>query len=378
MRKLTVWEWMLVGLIAINLVYVTTGAVVYPLAHVDVWSNWLYKAKAIYLSNWSFTFLPQWSGEFAHPQYPLLLPVLFAGIYVVYGGVNEVVVSLLSPLMYGLSIWLGYVLLRRLQFQRLAALVLMYVYSMLSPLLAQGGRFHAGMPDLYITVLYWIGLHLLWLLHRAVAKPSKRKAMWALILVSVLASWIKLEGCLLSLLILCTPYPTKQKLSYWLVALTGLLSWQAVRLYWLIPSSYGLALPDLLELIGRLRIVIQSVVVEVFANWRNWYWFWWLFGFLYVGVKPARTWVKKTIQPLWWLLVVSLAGIYLFSTVPTTGYVSSSLDRLLLQISPIWLVLFADRLLVLMDVFVSTVQLLLGKSGLRKYVRRQHRRHRHR
>src|SRR3989337_4053195 len=97
MRKLI--KIALLFLLFVNFFYVLSGAIHYPLRSIDVYSIWLLKAKAFWVSDGlPLEFLK--SHLYSHPQYPILLPWLFYQLYKIVGGVKEMYVLALYPFIY--------------------------------------------------------------------------------------------------------------------------------------------------------------------------------------------------------------------------------------------------------------------------------------
>lgn len=316
-------------LLITNILYVTSGAIHHPLSHVDVWANWFYKAKALYLSDNQLTFLQNWHGEFAHPQYPILLPLLFSTIFSAFGP-SEVWPSLLSPIMYGLALLLCFKTLRGLNFTTNQSLVFTYLYSMLSPVLAQGGRLHAGMPDIYIAVIAWLIFYLNTL------SQKEARYSWIITALVILASLIKTEGILLAIALLFTSEHWFIKFAQIIISTSGYFYWSYLLTTLGIPASYSFQLTSVANLVYRAIFIFGETVRELFFNIHNWYIFWCLF---ILGLFSKPNW--RDYVPLA-LFFTTIIGIYLFSAIPIEDYVTSSLDRLLLQISPFWLVPFAQ------------------------------------
>lgn len=337
--------WFFLLLIAINIVYVTSGAAHFPMSHIDVWSSWLYKAKALYLSQGSIEFLITAHNQFNHPQYPILLPLVFAFIYHLLGGVNELIVSLISPIVYVSVLYSTYITLRKFKRSPIAAVIFTYCYSMLPPLLAQGGRYHAGMPDIYLTLL-----HSLAVLHIYSSQNSQGRNLQktiALVLVTIVASLIKTEGVLFVFYFLFLPIKVHQKLLAGILSLLGFFYWEWIVITAPIYQSYMLLLPTVTVISERAPTIFFESIREVFFNLRNWYGTWWLFTLMALVPHQQSRFTQKTLKPLLWIFLSSFFFIYLCNTTPVEGYVSSSLDRLLLQISPIWFLLLSEQIMVI-------------------------------
>lgn len=120
-------EIFLIGLILINFLYVLSGVFHYPLQSIDVYSIWLFKAKAFYL--FGFPNSEFWRNySYSHPHYPVLLPVVFSCIYKLFGSLNEIYVLIIYPFLYLLILYLFYKLFLRLNLSRQASLFFTYIY----------------------------------------------------------------------------------------------------------------------------------------------------------------------------------------------------------------------------------------------------------
>lgn len=327
-------------LININILYAVSGAIHFPLSHIDVWADWLYKAKVIYLHNFELNWLTVNQPNFAHPQYPILLPFFFALIYWLTGTSSELLPSLLSPIIYVLCLFICFNVLKWLKINTNQALLFTYLYSMLPPLMAQAGRYHAGMPDIYLTLCHWVGLYL-------IIKLPKQQIY--IVVLTLIASSIKLEGILLaSLLWIDIDYwKVKQLLTkkaiksmgLTLVSSFALFAWQ----WWLksnsVTSSYSWQTIGVVTAWQRWQTIGREILLEMFTNFNNWYFTWWLILpiiWLYSPNNSQIKYFKKVVftASLFFFL------IYTFSSVSAIGYVSSSFDRILLQLSPWWSIWF--------------------------------------
>lgn len=109
---------LLLGLL-INILYVLVGAWRYPLRSVDVYSIWLFKAKAFYLeSGLPVKTLSNPHYSYSHPYYPLLLPFTFYLFYSLLGFVTDSRILFIYPFIYALICILVYFSLRLLNLSR--------------------------------------------------------------------------------------------------------------------------------------------------------------------------------------------------------------------------------------------------------------------
>jgi len=279
---------------------------------------------------------------FSHPQYPLFLPLTFSIIYFIIGRVSENFILLLYPLLYLLTIILAYKTILSLTKSELFSLLFSYIYSMFSPLLAQGGRLHAGSADIIITLIYWFLVFIL-VSRKKITNPT---FITIVILISI-ASQIKQEGIFAAALFLFLPLNTRKKMSGILLSLLPTILWKYFILYYHIPSSFGLNLTNLQILPFRLYVIFIYTLREM-LNIKNWYIFWPVFWLTVYLQKEKNKLILKTIQPTLILMVVLFSAIYIFASIDTTAYISSSADRILLQISPFFFTVFVNRLYALL------------------------------
>lgn len=187
MRKVAITFFVI--LLIVNFLYVLSGALNFSLRSIDVYSIWLYKAKAFFLLGVSMDSISNW--EFGHPQYPILLPLLFSGIYKLVNGVNEMLIFVIYPVIYSLILFIVYRLFRTLGLNVLLSLIAVYIYSMFGPLLAQGGRHHAGTADIWLVLFNWSIVYLALIFFRNKEKIYQPILITVLIAIS---SQIKAEG----------------------------------------------------------------------------------------------------------------------------------------------------------------------------------------
>lgn len=350
MRRLV--KIVLILLISINVLYVVSGVIHFPLRHVDVYSIWLFKAKAFYVYQ-EFPLSLFQNISYSHPQYPILLPWLYSLIYKTVGVVKEIYVLALYPFIYVSILYCAYKFFIKLGLKSNQSLLFTYIYSMLSPLLAQAGREHAGMADIILTLLYWIAINMAFRL-----KENNKFLPLGLFALTVIASQIKLEGLFMVVLFIFIPIKNRNKVFWMSLSLIPTLLWFYIRNKFAIPSDFTFIVPSLTLFLKRLTIVVFEVIREM-VNIRNWYIFWIVFWLTTVIQHIKDVHIKRLINPS--LIVISLLflGVYLVGEVPmgTRNYVSSSADRVILQLSPF-----------IFSIFVHKVHLIVGKVFTNKYL----------
>src|SRR5690349_18525390 len=88
-------------LFLINILYVISGVLNFPMQSMDTIGIWMFKAKAIYIEKgFPFDFLKLKHFLYSHQQYPLGIPLLFSIPFFLIGSVQEIIPLLFSPLVY--------------------------------------------------------------------------------------------------------------------------------------------------------------------------------------------------------------------------------------------------------------------------------------
>ncbi len=342
--------WLLYLLLVINFCYVLVGAIYIPLQSVDVVGIWLFKAKAFFVEG-GLPMQTLKNPDFLlfHPQYPVLLPFAYSLIYFLLGRVWELPILLLYPIYYLIILMLVFKVLRRMHLSALQSLTYTYIYSMFSPLLGQAGRMHAGSADIVIVLIAWIVIYL-WQTIQLFKKDALiNQSTWFITLLVMFASQIKLEGLFLAAVIMVLPLRKLKKIVHLAICLTPTLIWSYLVRKWELPVDFSFVLPTLTEVINRMWLIIYLTFREMF-NVKNWYIFWPLLGISWMAQKSTNNkWLKH-------LVLVSLlmsgayALVYLTVTTDVKAHITSSIDRVLFQLSPI-----------IFPIFVIKSQLLLRR-----------------
>lgn len=332
-------NYFLLLLIIFNVVFVSLGAYLYPIASIDAVSIWFLKAKAFYLNNGHIP-LDVLRDKFylnTHPQYPLLLPFIFYIFYVLLNGINETIVAFINPLFYLLIVIVVYKLLKEMEFKTTLSLILTYAYSMLSPFLAQGGRKHSGDADIFIVFLNWLAIFFSY----KFIKHRNHRFLYLLIAIIMISSQIKAEGILLASILLFIPVSKKLKLFSIVFSLIPFALWRMFISYYNIPNDFHFILPSFQEMAIRSFEIIYYTLKEM-AKINNWYIFWPVFLILTIFGKRKNEFIKKFIS---FSLVLYSGGVfilYLFSSLSPNIYVPPSIDRILLQLSPFYYLILAE------------------------------------
>jgi hypothetical protein len=315
---------LLLLILAINIAYVVTGVARYGSQHVDAYGIWMLKAKAwVAEGGVPLELLRDPDYLYSHQQYPLLLPAMMAGWVEIFGSVESFV--WVYPVVYGLVLVVLYRLTGNLTWAVVA--------SFMGPLMAQGGRGHAGLADIWITLL--VGLAML---------SVRSQSFWRLAMIVMVASQIKAEGIFLLALFWGIKGNIGNKIGWMLLATMPFLWWQWQVREWALLSDLGFYWPGLPELFNRL-IMIVGLVIREMLNWRNWYIVWPLW-WITLAIRTQNSKVKgQSIElKVFGMMSLGYVGVYLFSTLEPAAYVGSSIDRVLLQLLPLWWVVVGGRL----------------------------------
>lgn len=183
-NRISPWDWLFLGFLAVLFLYAALRAVLYPVWAWDALATWGFKGKAFFLER-GLDF-----GRFrAHNYYPNLVPLLLTYLYLCLGQVNDHLVKLVFPLFGAALLALLYSFLLRLGLDRTRALGLT-TFSALN-----GVTFivhlYIAYADLALTyyTLGAAGLMYLWLTDRA---PSGALALSAAMCAGM--AWCKFEG----------------------------------------------------------------------------------------------------------------------------------------------------------------------------------------
>lgn len=324
-------------LILFNVFFVIAGAIFYPLASIDAVSIWFLKAKAFYLyKQLPLSILKDNLYINTHPQYPLLFPFMIFIFYTLLGGINETLISFINPLFYVLTIFVIYKLFRALKFEKTFSLLLTYIYSMLSPFLAQGGRKHAGDADILILFINWLAI---FLSLKFIQKKSYRMLSLLIILVMI-SSQIKGEGVFLASILLFLPLARKIKVFCVIVSLIPFLLWRITINYFGIPNDFYFIIPSLTNILPRTLNIFYYTFLEMIKI-NNWYIFWPTFLILILFYRAKDVFVNKFVLRSLTLISALFFFFYFFLSVDPKIYVPASIDRILLQLSPFYFVIFA-------------------------------------
>jgi hypothetical protein len=331
------WDWLFAGLLSVMLLYAFLRASLFPMWAWDAIATWGCKAKIFYASRGlDFTCID------AHNYYPNLIPLLLSYLYFCLGRINDHLAQGLFPLWGTLLLGLLYSLARRLGLSRTSALGL-------TAFLALNGTVfvvhlyiaYADLPLAFFT-LGAAGLLYLWLVDQA---PRGSLALAALFLAGM--AWCKYEGPPLAVTMLLAAAPTLtwlrppgpwRRLLLLTLPLAGLaLGYLPWRLF-LMQQNLQIGADHIQNFYPQQ--FVQAISHLTLALIKPYY-----FGLLWLAVLLAvlaigrRLWTTPALFLALFLGGNLLAVILAYAVAPTSAaefpsYVRSTLDRLLLHLTP--------------------------------------------
>ncbi|MEP6802706.1 MAG: hypothetical protein ABJC07_12240 [Acidobacteriota bacterium] len=175
-----------------GVLFYTARALIRPMGSIDFLAIWGLKGRSIF----SAGAIPAWlsSSElagFSHPEYPLGLPLLYAGIAGVVGTWDDHAMALLFPVFQIATLLVLYGWLRRRGTERGVALTATTLLALFEPLYS---GFLTGMADVPLS----LAMLLLGTALSDAIDGTDRRALFRLAVASLLASSLKNEGLFLS------------------------------------------------------------------------------------------------------------------------------------------------------------------------------------
>lgn len=156
----------------------------------------------------------------------------------------------------------------------------------------------------------------------------------------MISSQIKAEGIFLVCILLFIPVSKKLKSFSIVLSLIPFTLWRIFILYYNIPNDFYFILPSLGEVIIRSFNIFYFTIREM-TKINNWYIFWPVFFFFIIFTKSKNNFIKKFILPSFFLYCVLFFIFYLLLSINPELYIPASIDRILLQLSPFYYLIFA-------------------------------------
>jgi 4-amino-4-deoxy-L-arabinose transferase-like glycosyltransferase len=333
---------LLVGLL-LQTAWVVFLAMSVPVSSHDAVANYALKSKIFYFSGG----IPQgffaWGEDaVAHPDYPLLPPLIMTWVYA-FTGFNDLLVKMIMPVIYVCFLAVFFSRMRRL-FNPAYALLGAFILGTIPQLSDYATIIHA---DLMLTVFVTCGI----LYFVSYARQKDRACLVFSSVLMGFSLWVKNEAivfvsafmcCFFLLVLRSAPDERKRALKDMFFAAAVILAialpWFAVKL------SAGAVNSDLdlksltsariLKNVKDIPIILNLFQQEVFGP-KKWNIFWVMF-FASVVWKRKRLWQGESAY-LTLFLALSAAG-YFVGYMATTGenlffYVNTTISRFMLHFS---------------------------------------------
>ena len=347
------FRWPLSLLMGVQIALVTVTATGRPLDVWDSWVNWAVKARIIFLDGYiSPAVYADPSRAVSHLDYPLLLPLIEAWFYGWLGAPDDRFAGVASVLFYLALMVVCFTAMTRGGSGKTAALAATAVIVMTSHLLGLASLVLAEMPlTLYCTIA---GVYLVrWL---------EAGSLGALALASVaggLIPWTKKEGIvLLAVLVVATLVMNIRRRRAWQAAGAMLLAAGVIAgPWWLFITYNGIGSPDFSPVtletlqanIGRGRTIARTVLDSLLGSRLSYIWPLTAVGGAIIYLTQLKR-VGKRVEDFFLIAALMFVGLmmatYFFSDyVPYTDHILTSVDRLILPVTPlivIWFVLRAS------------------------------------
>lgn len=315
-----------------------------PFLYGDAVSFWAPKAKIFYHHRLApflaFRDLP----EFAHPDYPLFLPLTEVWLFLWMGQVNEYVMKIVFP-VYTILLIIGvWAFTSRLSGKR-AGLIAAILFAT-TPIVVRHGA--QGYADIMLTFYYWVATALLLVWFQTPRSPL-------LILGAIflgLTGWVKNEGlplilingCALGVYLLGSRRSGSMGVPRVVFLFGGIAA--GIVLPWLfVRYSFGfesdLRIPSLISMLSveRVWLIGKGFIRELFAPssvLTRWNLVW--YALVSVVVLHIRTlWRSLLRYPVLLIAgqVLLYSSVYMITPYDVEWHLDTSVDRLLLHLYPL-------------------------------------------
>lgn len=325
----------------------------------DAWHIWLLKARVFFVDKGVPTeFLLDPALKYAHPDYPLLMPLSAAWVYTALGGVAEVAAKTLWPLQFASMLFIFHYAARKASGARTAVvftallsltpIILAHAAGLLGSLGPLPAGNYAGYADMALSIYLMSAGAFLYIY----ASEGGGYAVTLSAASFALAAWTKNEGLPAALFGLLLIFWCAFGRKGWVTKTVGSIAivslftapWFLYKSYYGIGSEYtGNLSPALIaENIGRLKPVIGSLLSYLFTEISLYNFAWW--GYMVSLVLNWRGFLKRPILVLN-LMIFFQTALYVFVYVITPADVkwqlSTSLDRVVLHMLPLSLLVMA-------------------------------------
>lgn len=347
-------------IIAVQLLYSFIYAPALPVSGWDSWAIWFLKAKVFFIEgSVAAGFLTDPSFGYSHPDYPLMVPLAVSWIYTVIGGADDSIARLIYPLQYAAILALFFYFVKAASGVR-TALVFTALLS-LTPILVMhasglpvkvGGLYtgdYAGYADLALSACFMASASFIYLYLR----DGRTAQFLCAVLFLSIGAWTKNEGLTFSIIGLVILWAgalrSGKKAGYLISASVAIFAlfvapWAIYKAGLLIKSEYAGRAGQAASLHGltRLPVIIRYLARELFLFTGIFSFTWWLWA---AGVVlNIRGQIKLPVLSLN-VLALGQLSVYVFVYMITPAnlewHLQTSLDRLSLQLLPLFLMVSA-------------------------------------
>jgi len=347
MDKFSLFEKVLLAGIGIQLIWTVFLVIPVPVNAHDALANYALKAKMFFFSSGvpeGFFALPE--AAVAHPDYPLLLPMVMTWLYQ-FMGFNDIIVNLVMPFIYAAFLMFFYSQVRKI-FPRKISILAVFMLSTIPQLADYATVIHA---DLILTVLITSAFINFMLFLR-------EKKHFYFIISSVLfgfSLWAKNEAMVfvaayLLLVLACvvkqSNFRLREKITF---AGTAILIIAVVAMPWFFVKASScvsnsdmeltsMSLPRIMQNVKDIPIIFDMFQEEVFGP-KKWNIFW-ILVFMAMVLKRKDLFRREVFYITSFLAVTAIG--YFAGYMLTTGnnlyfYVNTTLSRFMLHFTGICL-----------------------------------------
>lgn len=346
------FESILTAFIIFEIIHTLLNAGSLPFVAWDAWCTWGFKAKMLFIDG-TFNF-KEWlrSPNIPHLNYPLLLPLQEAYIYIFLGKIYEPFTRIFCFFYFAGFISLFYGYLCR-EFSRKLSLIICFILSTTPILLKESVSGYADIPLAFYVFLSVINL-------RHYLNKNENSRLWLSVVFLGFGMWMKNEGfsfwlaivLSLILVILTAPKLFKQKtkliLANIFVPLFIFSPWIILRIILNIKNEIPFKpINTILQLINERLFIILKILFFALVKTDLWNIFWFVFLFSIILLILY----KKNIEFFLCFVILFQSVFFLgvFILGPSTlgemiEWCKSSIHRPLLQIYPIVLFFIAQCL----------------------------------
>lgn len=350
-RSLRWLDWVYISVIASQLVYAFSYAGMFPVTGWDSWQTWFFKAKVFFTDGGlrKDFFL---TNELIHQDYPLLVPLSVAWVYVAVGRADEIMARLLYPLQF-VSLLAVFYYLAGCATRRRNALLFTALLALTHLLMRHAADFPIKIPgvptmdfvgyaDLMLSACFVASAGFFYLYLRG--GTGSHLFLFAVFLG--LGAWTKDEGlpfAAVGAVLAVVHMVTRRRPASEFLLLAATLSvtagpWMLYKAINHIPQEDrgGLTLANAAGHLASLPMIFESFYLVMFKNFR-------IFGpvwFLYpLGLVLNRRCFLS--RPLIFLNIMLLCQfsvyilVYLTSSIDLTVHISTSIERVVLHVMPL-------------------------------------------